>query len=91
MAVIYPERGKAPETARLLLELADSPYQVQTDTTHGLAFVVPDELADKYLVATGHDPDGSDEEAEPETPVKRRPGRPRKVVPATVEPDTEEE
>jgi len=87
MAVIYPERGKQAETAKLLLELADSPYQVQTETTHGLAFVVPDELADKYLAATGH---GSDGEDEPE-PVKRRPGRPRKQVPAEPVDDTEEE
>lgn len=90
MAVIYPERGKAPETARLLLELADSPYQVQTETIHGLAFVVPDELADKYLAATGHGEDEQDVETE-QAPQRRRPGRPRKATQVSVTEETEEE
>lgn len=90
MAVIYPEKGKTAETARMLLDLADSPYQVQTETTHGLAFVVPDELADKYLATIGHGEDEQDKDAE-QVPVKRRPGRPRKTAQAPVTDETEEE
>lgn len=91
MAVVVPERDKASETARLLLELADSPYQVQTSTEYDgtIAFVVPDELHDKYLahldLARNYRVEAPTSEPTPEVPVKRGPGRPKKAQPATVE------
>lgn len=82
MATVIPRRGKAQETAQLLLELADHPRQVQTTTEQGgdmgVAFVIPDELHDKYLAATKSDTgSGADEGV---AAVKRRPGRPRKAA-----------
>lgn len=46
--LIIPPDGGAEETARILLDLADDPAHVQTNTDSGLAFVVPDYLADAY-------------------------------------------
>ena len=85
MAVVIPGRGKATETAQILLKLADHPYQVQTSTDHGgdrgVAFVIPDELHDKYLAHLGHGSDGTDEDLGQQDLVpKRRPGRPTKIV-----------
>lgn len=81
MAVIYPKHGDEAKTAQRLLALADNVHDVKTNTDSGLAFIVPDELYEKYLAV--------DEaiEAEPEQPasdelVRRRPGRPRKIQPA---------
>jgi hypothetical protein len=92
MALVVPRRGKAQETAQLLLELADSVWHVRTTTEFGgdggIAFLIPDELHDKYLEAIGQAPVGEEEEAPAPAP-KRRGGRPRKAVPA-VEPDATE-
>lgn len=83
MALVIPSRGKATETAKLLLELADSQWDVKTTTEfggdHGVAFIVPDDLHDRYLEATGH---GKGEES----PAPKRRGRPRKAAP---EPETD--
>ncbi len=80
MAVVIPRRGEAEKTARLLLDLADSQWDVRTTTEFGgdkgVAFIIPDELHDKYLVAIGH---GKEEEDEAPAP-KRRGGRPRKAA-----------
>lgn len=81
MAVIYAKYGQEAGIARTLLALADDPAEVRTNTDSGLAFVVSDELYEKYLDSL---------EAKPETPADverttRRPGRPRKVVPAAAE------
>lgn len=45
--MIFPE-GNAEQVARDLLSLARSPHDVATNTDHGLAFVVPDYLAELY-------------------------------------------
>lgn len=80
MAVVVPGRGKATETAKLLLELANSQWDVKTTTEfggdHGVAFVVPDDLHDRYLEAINQPQAGEEEAPAP----KRRGGRPRKVV-----------
>lgn len=48
MPSIIPTRDKVQEVARTLLDAADSPDDVRTDTSGpGLAFVVSDELATK--------------------------------------------
>jgi hypothetical protein len=88
MAVVIPRRGEAEKTARLLLDLADSQWDVRTTTEFGgdkgVAFIIPDDLHDRYLVAIGH---GKEEEEEAPAP-KRRGGRPRKAA-APVEESTE--
>lgn len=97
MAVVIPARGETVAIAKLLLSLTDNPYHVQTTTefSGGTAFVIPDELHKKYLAAIGQDDEPDDDtDTELVEPVKRRPGRPRKIVPAAVAPDesdTEEE
>jgi hypothetical protein len=78
MAVIYARHGKEAEIARTLLALADDVQDVKTNTDHGFAFIVPDDLYERYLASF---------EVPEETPAdveqaKRRPGRPRKSVPA---------
>jgi hypothetical protein len=89
MAIVIPRRGEAEKTAKLLLELADSQWDVKTTTEFGgdkgVAFVVPDDLHDRYLVAIGH---GKEEEAE-EAPAPKRRGRPPRKAAAPVEESTE--
>lgn len=80
MAVIFPKHGEEAKVAQRLLALADNVHDVKTNTDSGLAFIVPDDLYEKYLAV--------DEVVEDETPaasdelVRRRPGRPRKAQPA---------
>ena len=65
---IIPPDGGAEETARTLLALARDKRDVATNTDSGLAFVVPDYLADLF-------------EAEQQThqdPAPPNRGRPRK-------------
>jgi len=80
MALVVPSRGKAEETARLLLELADSVWDVKTTTEHGgdmgVAFLVPDDLHDRYLDALNQPEAGEEDKPAP----KRKGGRPRKAV-----------
>jgi hypothetical protein len=64
---IFPPPGGEEETARLLLELADSKYDVVTNTDAGLCFIVPDYLAEKFESAQA-----------PKEPQAPRRGRPRK-------------
>lgn len=82
MAVVYPKPNHEAETARTLLAMADDVNDVRTNTDNGLSFVVPDYLYDRYL--TGGT--GVEEDPEPaplsDEVQRRRPGRPRKVVPA---------
>lgn len=50
MAVIVPKPGLRKETAQLLLELADKPRDVRTNTDSGqLAFEVPEALYERYV------------------------------------------
>lgn len=65
---IIPPDGGAEDTARLLLSLAKTPHDVKTNTDAGLAFVVPDYLADLFEVA----------QQTPKEPAAPRRGRPRK-------------
>lgn len=79
MAVVYPKPGQEKEIAQRLLALAKDVRDVGTNTDEGLAFVVPDYLYDLYL-----NPDDTvEDDSNPlsEDQVRRRPGRPRKVVP----------
>lgn len=87
MATVYPKHGKEKETAQLLLALASDPREVGTVTDDGFAFVVSDELHEKYLEAvTNPDPGPTNAEQ-----AKRRPGRPRKDAQAADAPKSEEE
>lgn len=65
---IIPPDGGAEETARTLLALARDKRDVATNTDSGLAFVVPDYLADLFEAA-------QQTQQEPATPKR---GRPRK-------------
>lgn len=87
MATVVPRHGKEGEVARLLLNLADDPRDVKTNTDDGFVFVVPDELHAKYLDAIA-DPDPGPTNAEQ---AKRRPGRPRKEAPPAEAPKSNEE
>jgi len=73
--LIVPGQGEAAQVAADLLSLARSPYDVQTNTDDGLAFVVPAYLAELYAEAVAMVAP-ADETAEPVAP--RRRGRPRK-------------
>jgi hypothetical protein len=76
MALVSPLPKDKMEHLRLLLDLADDVNHVQTtmDGPTGLAFIVPDELAERYVAALAV-PAGGDTEVE--APVKRKPGRPK--------------
>lgn len=79
MAIVVPAPGQLKRTARVLLDLADSPLDVRT-IGNGLEFEVPDELADRYHFRDPvHTPapvtDEPDEAAA--RPVKRRGRAPR--------------
>lgn len=80
MAVIFPKNGEEASVARTLLAMADNVQDVRTNTDNGLTFVVPDYLYDRYV----NGGIGEEEEVEPavsEEVQRRRPGRPRKIVP----------
>ena len=67
MPSIIPTSDKAQEVARALLEAADSPDDVRTDTSGpSLAFVVSDELATKAGFGEFDDEPESLPEPEPE-------------------------
>lgn len=78
MAEIYPKYGDEKRIAQVLLALADNVMDVRTTSDSGFAFVVPEDLHEKFL---RHEAGIREEEAVvPNTDlVKRRPGRPRKV------------
>jgi hypothetical protein len=77
MAEIYPAYGKEKEVAQRLLALADNVMDVRTSYDNGLAFIVPEDLYAKYLAVDAVvEPEPVSEETQ-----RRRPGRPRKVVP----------
>lgn len=78
MAEIYPKHGEEKLIAQRLLALADNVMDVKTSYDNGLAFIVPEDLYDKYLAV-----DAVADEPEPSEEVqRRRPGRPRKAQPA---------
>jgi len=81
MAMVVPAKGDEEKVAKLLLGLADNVHDVQStmDGPAGVAFVVPDYLAEKYDKASDQSDDvlsaESDDEAESPAPKKR--GRPK--------------
>lgn len=80
MAVIVPEPEHFTRIMAILVELSGDAKQIKATTdTPTLGLVVSDELYDKYLWHTG-----VVDVPEPE-PVKRRPGRPRKIQPEVQE------
>lgn len=78
MAFIFPKAGQEQQIAQRLLALATNVRDVGTSTDSGFAFVVPDDLYERYLAV---DEVVGDEQ--PDTPdiPRRRPGRPRKAAP----------
>lgn len=84
MPLISPEPADKTEHVKLLLGLADEVHHVQTtmDGPTGLAFVVPEYLADLYEEALGHleaETQAGEDQGDPEeAPAKRKPGRPKK-------------
>jgi hypothetical protein len=95
MALVVPRRGEATKTAQILLELADSQWDVKTTTEAGgdmgVAFIIPDDLHDRYLAEIGQATEG---EEEGDTAPRKRRGRPRKAaasVEQTDESDDDEE
>lgn len=81
MAVVYPIPGREKETAQALLALADDPMVVRTSYEDRLAFVVPQELYERYINQDVRAPK-EEPAALSEDQVRRRPGRPRKTAPA---------
>lgn len=78
MAVVYPKPGQEKETAQRLLALAKDVRDIRTNTDDGLAFIVPDDLYELFRMP---DEPADDTSVLTEDQVRRRPGRPRKVVP----------
>ena len=81
MAMIFAKHGEESRVAQRLLALADNVRDVKVNTDSGVAFDVPEELYLKYLAVDAVVED--DETPVSADQVKRRPGRPRKVVPQT--------
>jgi len=81
MTLISPEPADKTEHVKLLLGLAADVNHVQTtmDGPTGLAFVVPEYLAELYVKAlsfqAGEEPQTNGEGVAPE---RRKPGRPKK-------------
>lgn len=70
--------GDAGQAARDLLSLAEDPNLVRTNTDHGLTFLVPSAVAERYTALL------TEVTADPTPvapPVRRRGGRPRKENP----------
>jgi hypothetical protein len=80
MAFISPPVEDKIEHLRLLLGLAEDPNHVQTtmDGPTGLAFYIPEYLAELYVKALEIQAAEARGETEPEEVPKRKPGRPRK-------------
>lgn len=73
MGEIRAEPGMAEQVARDLLSLADSKFDVQSTSDHGV-FVVPAYLAERYAAAM------ADVQSSAEEPAPKRRGRARKEV-----------
>jgi len=81
MAFISPPVEDKIEHLQLLLGLAEDPNHVQTtmDGPTGLAFHVPDYLAELYVKAMELQAGQTQSnDVEEKAPVKRKPGRPRR-------------
>jgi hypothetical protein len=71
--LVIPDPGKEESVARTLLGVASSPYEVQTNTDAGVAFMVSDAVADAYeaLYATPETEQPAEPEPAPEAPKRR--------------------
>lgn len=76
MAEIYPKHGEEKQVAQRLLALADNVSDVRTSMDNGLAFIVPEDLYQRFLAV-----DAVVEPEVSEDTARRRPGRPRKAQP----------
>jgi hypothetical protein len=85
--MVHPEPGESANAARILLGLADHPGQVRStmDGVHGVAFVVPSWLADRYDEALAIPESEPDDEVDADEtqgmdvedkPAPKRRGRP---------------
>lgn len=83
--MIVPEPENVKAIARKLLDLADRPLSVEYVMWPEVGFRVPEELAARFVEAW-ETPEASGEQVPAETPeaepVKRKPGRPKKIVEA---------
>ena len=79
MAVVYPKPGQEKQVAQRLLALAKDVQDVRTTTDDGFAFLIPDYLFELYSTP---DSPVDDSPVLSEDQLRRRPGRPRKVMPA---------
>ena len=82
---VFPEPGEVAEVAKLLLQLADSPYDVATTLDPGVGFTVPfwlyksfTEVWDVRNDVVSEAPQDVPAESVPEAPARKKPGRPRK-------------
>lgn len=76
---VYPEEGNFPAVARVLLEAADHPSQVRSVSHPRAGFEVPEAVYERFEELMGRGKTDSAQQDSPDaTPVKRRPGRPRK-------------
>ena len=72
-AEVRPASGEHEQVAKDLLSLAETPWDVQTNTDNGLVFVVPDYLAVAYNEAMA-------DVVPADVPSPKRRGRPRKEL-----------
>lgn len=68
MPVIYPEPGKGPELARLLLSMVDNPDLVKVVNEGGMGFEVPAEVEQLWIDSMR--PPEPEPEPEPEAEVE---------------------
>lgn len=79
-AIVIPAPGTLPDTARLLLKLADHPHQVRT-ISNGTQFEVPAALAEAYHRALDGEPHPPPQNSPDQPKPARRRGRPPRVSP----------
>jgi hypothetical protein len=77
MPVIYPEPGKGPELARVLLSMVDHPREVKAVNEGGLGFEVSRELEQLWLDSL-RPPEPEPEPAPEPEPVVDEPKKNRK-------------
>lgn len=84
--VITPEHGRVKEIAQVLLKLAAHPNDVQMVSWPAQGFRVSGDLFARFEYFMAGE-DSAETESEPEVaePVKKRPGRPRKIAPDIAE------
>ena len=77
---IYPEPGNLKKIAKQLLEMADKASDVEYIMWPEQGFRVPVELGDRFVaLSVTEEVPTAPEVVESEEPVKRKPGRPKKI------------